>query len=300
MGKIVNWGSLNLDKIYTVPHTPLPGETLASTSYRIGAGGKGLNQSVAAARAGAAVCHAGAVGSDGALLTDILQDAGVDISLVHRHAGRESGHAVILVNAAGNNSIILAPGTNVSLTEAELDEAVACAGEGGCLLLQNETNLVGEAMRAARRAGVLCAFNFAPFDPQAAATLPLECVDILFVNEIEGGCLAGLPQGAPEEITAALHRRYPDMLLVMTLGGDGVRCVTPQGEVQTLVPPLVKVVDTTAAGDTFTGYFLAEYLASHDVRIALELATAAASLCVTRSGAAPSIPCRAELVSDVD
>ena len=292
MKRIINIGSLNLDKIYQLPHTPLPGETLTASSNRIGLGGKGLNQSIAAARAEAAVIHAGAVGPDGEPLTAALREAGADVSLV-RVRDTATGHALILVNEKGNNSIVLSPGANHTLTINDLDEAIGQGHPGDILLLQNETNLIAEAIRRGHAAGLKIAFNFAPFDPQAARELPLELVDILFVNEIEGAGVAGA--GDTGRILAILHERYPAMLTVMTRGPEGAFACTPSGEVLHEPSPPEEVVETTAAGDTFIGFFLAELLRSGDLGKALKLGCKAGARCVSRPGAAEAIPTLGEL-----
>lgn len=292
MTRIINIGSLNLDKIYRVQHPPLTGETVAASAHRVGLGGKGLNQSIAAARAGADVIHVGAVGPDGGALLDALRQSKVDTSLVRRIPAA-TGHAVILVNDSGDNSIVLAPGANRALTESDVDAAIARRGAGDILLLQNETNLVAEAIVRGSASGLAVAFNFAPFSPLTADTLPLDKVDVLFVNEIEGAGLSGADDA--DEILRILHDRYPRMLAVLTLGPEGACAVDRAGNVAREKATPTRVVETTAAGDTFIGFFLAELQRSGQVGSALRLGCRAGSLCVGRAGAAESIPRLEEL-----
>ncbi|WP_176012664.1 ribokinase [Victivallis sp. Marseille-Q1083] len=287
---VVNFGSLNIDYVYEVPHMVQPGETLHSRRRLVGAGGKGGNQSIALAKAGAKVAHAGKIGPDGALLRETLEKAGVNTDLLFTSAGA-SGHAIIQVDADGQNSIILFPGANFELTAAEIDRVVDAAS-GGLLLLQNEINALPEIMRKAHAAGCRLAFNFAPFSPEDAGALPLELVDYLIVNEIEGAGLSGVTP--PEEILAKLSGRFPNTVIILTIGKDGV--IAREKE-QIWREPAVdaKVVDTTSAGDTFIGYLLAGILEGMPLPEALKLASRASAITVSRPGAADSIPHRSEL-----
>ena len=289
MAAVINIGSLNIDIVYALEHMVRPGETLSARSRAVHCGGKGANQSVALARAGARVLHAGRVGPDGGVLIAALADAGVDVTLVETGA-EPSGHAVILVDDAADNAIVLYPGANHRLDDAFLDRVFATAEPGDWILLQNEVNAPERMMRRARANGLHCAFNFAPFDP--AVALPLECLDMLIVNEIEGGGLAGV--AAPEEILTVLSGRYPETLVVLTLGPDGALAARG-AERYRAASPAVAAVDTTAAGDTFIGYFLAGTLEGMTTATALDFACRAAAIAVTRAGAAESIPERAEV-----
>ena len=289
MTAVINIGSLNIDIVYTLEHIVRPGETLTSRSRAVHCGGKGANQSVALARAGVRVLHAGKVGPDGGELVSTLRGAGVDVSLIE--TGTEpSGHAVIMVDDAADNAIILFPGANHQLDDAFLDRVFAAAVPGDWILLQNEVNDPGRMMRRARAAGLRCAFNFAPFDP--AAELPLECLDLLIVNEIEGAGVAGVD--APGAILEILSRRYPETLVVLTLGAAGALAARGAERFRAASPP-VTPVDTTAAGDTFIGYFRAGTLEAMEPAAALSFACRAAAIAVTRTGAAESIPERQEI-----
>lgn len=292
MARIITLGSLNLDFTYQLPKPLEVGETLSSLSYRCGAGGKGANQSIAAARAGAEVYHAGRIGHDGALLRRTLADSGVKLDFLEE-VETPTGHAVVLINDAGDNSIVLYGGANRTIDETFIDQVTSAANPGDILLLQNEVTCISHAMEAGRKAGMRVAFNFAPFDPKLAPELPLSLCDFLFLNRIEAGGIAG--KSDVEEILETLSRRFPETELVLTLGPEGAVALTPAGERFHADSPRVEVVETTAAGDTFIGYYLAAVLDGFDTGRALERACRAAALCCSRAGAAESIPTRAEL-----
>jgi ribokinase len=290
MNPIRNLGSLNIDHVYRVTHFVRPGETLASTSYHRGAGGKGFNQTVALARAGATVAHIGACGPDGAWLREMLLREGADTTHL-RESPDPTGHAIIQVSGSGENAIILHGGANRSIGYDAVLSALTSAPEGSWFLTQNETDSVPEAIRLARQLGLTVCFNAAPMDP-AVLEYPLAMVDWLVVNETEGAEISGREH--PDAIADALAARYPSMGLVLTLGSDGVLCRKGNRTLR-LPAPQVGVVDTTAAGDTFTGFFVAAMAAGLDLEPALARATHAAALTVTRPGAAPSIPFASEL-----
>lgn len=292
MARIITLGSLNLDFTYQLPKPLEVGETLSSLSYRCGAGGKGANQSIAAARAGAEVYHAGRIGCDGTLLRRTLADSGVRLDFLEE-VETPTGHAVVLINDAGDNSIVLYGGANRTIDDAFIDRVTSAAKPGDILLLQNEITNIDHAMEAGKKAGMRVAFNFAPFDPKLAPELPLSLCDYLFLNRIEAGGIAG--KSDVEEILETLARRYPETELVLTLGPEGAVALTPAGQRFHADSPRVKVVETTAAGDTFIGYYLAGILDGLKPGKALERACRAAALCCSRAGAAESIPTRAEL-----
>lgn len=292
MARIITLGSLNLDFTYQLPKPLEVGETLSSLSYRCGAGGKGANQSIAAARAGAEVYHAGRIGGDGGLLRRTLAESGVKLDFLEE-VETPTGHAVVLINDAGDNSIVLYGGANRTIDDAFIDRVTAAAAPGDILLLQNEVSDIGYAMKAGKKAGMRVAFNFAPFDPELAPELPLSLCDRLFLNRIEAGGVAG--KSEVEEILETLARRFPETELVLTLGPEGATALTPAGQRFHADSPRVEVVETTAAGDTFIGYYLAGILDGLDTGRALERACRAAALCCSRAGAAESIPMRSEL-----
>lgn len=292
MAAVYNLGSLNLDQIYHLPHHVQSGETLSATSFRVGAGGKGCNQSIACALAGAQVYHAGCIGHDGNMLRELLKTSGADTSLLEE-IDVPTGCAVVMINAEGNNSIILFAGANHEIDEKLLDKLFDRAQAGDVLLLQNETNMLAEAMKRAKAKKMKIAFNFAPFDKAKAAELPLELVDYLIVNEIEGAGLAG--KSAPQDILDTLTVRFPETQIILTLGADGVIWAGPAGQGALPAFP-ADVVDTTAAGDTFIGYFLAGINENMSIEEAATLASKASAICCSRPGAGTAIPKRTEIV----
>jgi len=291
MKKIVCLGSLNLDHVYRLDHFVRPGETLGSESYSVGCGGKGLNQSIALARAGAPVMHAGRIGHDGGILRSALEAAGVDVSLLVE-GDVPTGHAIIQVDAKGENAIILYGGANRRITEAEIDAALDAVGDG-ILLLQNEINSLGTILEKAHARGIRTAFNFAPFDPEDAKTLPLGLLSYLIVNEIEGAGVAGVAE--PEAILRTLKERYPGCRVILTLGKAGAAFLGDDGVMVPVPSCPAEVVDTTSAGDTFIGYLFAGLLEGMELKAAMELAGRASAITVSRAGAADSIPFRKEL-----
>ena len=291
MKKIVCLGSLNLDHVYRLDHFVRPGETLGSESYSVGCGGKGLNQSIALARAGAPVMHAGRIGHDGGILRSALEAAGVDVSLLVE-GDVPTGHAIIQVDAKGENAIILYGGANRRITEAEIDAALDAVGDG-ILLLQNEINSLGTILEKAHARGLRTAFNFAPFDPEDAKTLPLGLLSYLIVNEVEGAGVAGVAE--PEAILRTLKERYPGCRVILTLGKAGAAFLGDDGVMVPVPSCPAEVVDTTSAGDTFIGYLFAGLLEGMELKAAMELAGRASAITVSRAGAADSIPFRKEL-----
>lgn len=283
--KIYNLGSLNIDYVYGVEHFVQPGETISSLNLEIFSGGKGLNQSVALARAGAKVIHGGLIGEEGLFLKEILADSGADVSFVKTVEGR-TGHAIIQVEPNGQNNIILFSGANHKFTPEYLDKFLNDAQPGDILLMQNETTCLKEAFEKAHNKNMQIAFNPSPFGKNIF-DLPLSYVDWWFCNEIEGMALFG--SEVPEEIMKTFSEKYPESNLILTLGKQGS---VFKNKEQTVYQPIyiVKAVDTTAAGDTFTGYFLAYIADGKSVTAAMDAAALASSITVSRKGAAPSIP----------
>jgi ribokinase len=281
---VYNLGSLNVDRVYRVPRIVRAGETLAASSLLEFAGGKGANQSVALARAGAHVVHIGKIGADGLWLRDRLAAEGIDTRTIIVSEA-PTGQAIIQVDDRGENSIVLLAGANAKVTPDEIDTALSAAQPGDWLLVQNETSGVALALLRARQKGLHVAFNPAPLDARVA-DYPLECVDLLCVNETEH-----------EALTNTLSAELPAACeLLLSLGADGVLLKSPAGEIR-LPACAVQAVDTTAAGDTLLGYYLAglvQQLSPHD---RLSQAIRAAALCVTRPGAMDSIPRLAEVQS---
>ena len=293
MNRILNFGSLNIDMVYSVPHIVRPGETLSAPSRTLHAGGKGLNQSVAAARAGARVLHAGNVGEDGAFLRELLRDAGADISCLRTVPG-PSGHAVIQVDEDGQNSILVCPGANAAYDRGYVTEVLDLAAPGDVVLTQNETNDVPFLLREARDRGLTVVLNPSPI-MRDLLTWPLDLVDCFLVNETEGEALTG--ETEPDAILGAMGRQYPGAVTVLTLGPAG-SARYEKGEILRQTGYPVKAVDTTAAGDTWTGYYLARRLCGDLPKDAMDWASLAAAIAVSRPGAAPSIPVLSEVKSE--
>lgn len=283
---ILNLGSLNFDKVYHVPHFVSEGETILSTGYQEFLGGKGLNQSLAIARAGVPVYHAGAIGPEGGPFLDCLEASGADTSLIAR-LETISGHAIIQ-NVDGRNCIIVCGGANQQVSREIIDHALSHFGPGDLLLLQNEVSNIPYAIRAAKARGLEIAFNASPITP-ALLQYPLELVDIFLVNEIEGKALADVLSNDHEAILRGLAARFPNARIVLTVGEKGVlyhdsTCDARHDSYR------VKAVDTTAAGDTFSGYFLAGLARGMAVPQALRMASQASAIAVSRPGASSSIP----------
>lgn len=283
---IWNLGSINIDHVYLVPHLPAPGETLAASGYAVGLGGKGANQSVAAARAGARVVHIGAVGAEGLWARDRLAGFGVDVAGV---AVLEvpTGHAIITVDPGAENSIVIFPGANQALELAAVRAALEGIGPADTLLVQNETAHAPAAAALARAQGARVICSAAPFD-LAAVQAMLPHTSILALNAVEAGQLCAALGCSLENV--------PVPELLVTRGKDGAEWLSNATGERASVPALkVQAVDTTGAGDTFAGYFAAALDKAQTPSQALTLAAAAAALKVTKPGAAEAIPSLSEV-----
>ena len=281
-----NLGSINVDLFYRVPHLVQPGETLPAKSHQTGLGGKGANQSVAIARAGAQVHHIGMVGADNRWVLDRLVSYGVDVTHVSE-AEAATGHAIIMVDEVGENSIVTYAGANYAQLVGKIDAALAEAHEGDILALQTEVSHLAEAAQIARGRGLFVAYSAAPFRPDIAKKM-LPHVDLLVLNEVEAGQLAGA-MGMPVEEVPVPH-------MLITLGARGARWRDQQTGHVTEVPAFpVEPVDTTGAGDCFIGYVLAGLDQGMSREEAMRFGTAAAAIKVTRTGTADAIPARAEV-----
>ena len=283
--KVLNYGSLNVDYTYSVPHIIVGGETMASYELHEYCGGKGLNQSVALARAGLDVWHAGIIGNDGQMLLDACADAGVHTDYIRKLDVR-GGHTVIQVDENGQNSIILYGGTNQMQTKEFVDEVLSHFSEGDYLVLQNEINMLEYIIDKAYERGMKIILNPSPYNDR------LDCCDLgkvslFLVNEIEAAQITG--DSDPDHALDALHETFPNAAFVLTLGSDGAWYYDGNQRVFQDVFK-VKAVDTTAAGDTFTGFFVKKLSDGSDIQTALRIAAKASSIAVTRVGAVPSIP----------
>jgi ribokinase len=288
--RILNFGSLNIDYVYRVDTFLKPGETKAAKSRSVFAGGKGLNQSLAIARAGLSVFHAGKIGEEGGFLVDTLQKGKVDTSLIVR-SSVPTGHTIIQVDDSGRNCILLFGGANQDIEEAYIDTTLEKFEKSDILVLQNEISRIPMIIEKAKEKGLTIVMNPAPYTP-SIQNYPLDSVNIFILNEIEAEGLSG--SGNPRQAIEILAARFPNAQIVLTLGEEGALWAHKD---QQLYQPAykVKAVDTTAAGDTFTGYFIAGMVEGLETKQALDLAARAASICVTRPGAADSIPWRQEV-----
>ncbi|MBP5295695.1 MAG: ribokinase [Lachnospiraceae bacterium] len=308
--KTLVFGSLNIDRTYHVPHFVTAGETLSACDMHLFRGGKGYNQAIACRRAGFPVSMAGAVGSDGDFLLEPLLREGVDVRHVKRTEGA-SGHAVIQVDPKGGNCILILAGANGEITEEDADRVLPDFGKGDLVILQNEISSLPYIIRKARETGMIVALNPSPISESLLQT-DFRSIDYLVLNEVEGAALSGDASAAEGEspkdvsgdmeryygILAMLRQKYPGTNLLLTLGKKGAlflrKGAAVKDAVRSGIYPL-EAVDSTAAGDTFTGYFLGEYLSTGDARRALRRATIASGISVSRPGASPSIPTRAEV-----
>lgn len=289
--KILCFGSLNIDYTYKVDHFVQKGETLSSESLQVFSGGKGLNQSIALAKAGVETYHAGAIGEDGRFLLDQLQDAGVNTDHVSILKTLRTGNAIIQNSKEGDNCILLYGGANQAITAEQADEVLKNFQCGDFLILQNEINELSYIMEKAHERGMKIVLNPSPMDEKILG-LPLQYVDYLLLNEIEAGqiLLRETKDGLDGEILAKdLLNRFPESAIVLTMGPNGSVYMDSK---ETVLQPAYKVqaVDTTAAGDTFTGFFIGGIIRGLAVREAMDAASKAAAIAVTRQGAAPSIP----------
>ena len=290
--KVLNIGSMNLDLVYNVDHIVQPGETEASVSMNTFLGGKGMNQSVALAKAGVEVYQGGMIGEDGQPFLDACAEYGVRADFIRKVEGK-SGHAVIQIDSSAQNCILLYGGANQMLTEAYVDEVLSHFGSGDILLLQNEVNLLPYIVEKAYEKGMQIALNPSPFNEKLSA-VDMTKISIFLLNEVEGNQVTGLT--VPEEIIVKMQEMFPHARIVLTLGKDGA--VYADGEERFFQPIFpVKAVDTTAAGDTFTGYFLAGLAEGMAIPEILKMSAKASSIAVSRAGAVPSIPYRDEVMA---
>lgn len=289
--KVLNIGSMNLDHVYNVDHIVLPGETQATDGMNIFLGGKGMNQSIALAKAGAEVYHGGLIGNDGQLFLDACEEYGVNAKYIRKIKGK-TGHAIIQIDRSAQNCILLYGGANEKLTAEFIDEVLEGFEAGDILLLQNEVNMIPYIVDKAYEKGMQIALNPSPFNDRLKE-VDMSKISLFLMNEVEGGQITGLEN--PEDIIAKVVQMYPKAKIVLTLGKDGA--IYAEGDVRYQQPIFkVQAVDTTAAGDTFTGYFLAGMIEGMPIPDILKMSAKASSIAVTREGAVQSIPYRKEVV----
>ncbi|MBQ9806735.1 MAG: helix-turn-helix domain-containing protein [Clostridia bacterium] len=289
--KILNFGSCNIDYVYSLDHIVQAGETETTSAMSVFAGGKGLNQSIALARAGVRVCHAGCMGEGGDFLRELLDANGVDTSFLQTVA-EKNGHAIIQVSREGENSIFLYPGSNECVTREQIDQTLSHFSQGDLLVLQNEISEPEYLVTAAHRKGMQIVLNPSPCNERILA-LDLKKLTYLILNEIEAKAISS--KASAEEALQFFKTQYPKLKVMLTLGKKG--CIYSDAA-QTVRHPIFRVpaVDTTAAGDTFTGYFVAGLARREPIGAILRTASCASAITVSRMGAAPSIPTLEEVL----
>lgn len=294
--KVLCFGSLNIDYTYKVPHFVKKGETLASERLQVFGGGKGLNQSVALAKAGTEVYHAGSIGQDGMFLLDMLKDAGANTDFVKILDTVRTGNAIIQNDKSGDNCIILYGGANQAITREQVDEVMSHFESGDYLVLQNEINELGYIVEKAHEKGMIIVLNPSPMNEKILA-LPLDVINYFILNEVEAAQILGKEDKGEEsweQIAGELLKKFPQATIVLTMGSEGS---VFKNQKETVCQSIYKVqaVDTTAAGDTFSGYFIGGILGGLSAKEAMDQASKASAIAVTRKGAAPSIPLLAEV-----
>ena len=293
--RILNFGSCNIDCVYYVDHIVKPSETIAAKQMNTYAGGKGLNQSIAMARAGAEIFHAGCIGPDGAMLRELMLSCGINLDYL-KTVKENTGHAVIQVDRSGENSIVLYNGANSAVTRDYIDFVLAEFKSGDFLLLQNEISELSYLIDSAEDKGMQILLNPSPFQDELK-DLDFNKISYLILNEIEAAGFSGLYE--PEEFILWIKERYPELRVILTLGDKG--SIYFDRNIKTFQPAFkVDAVDATAAGDTFTGYFAACIFNGKSIETALKYASAAAALAVSRKGAAPSIPAYIEVKNSLN
>lgn len=301
--RILNFGSLNIDHVYQIPDFVKSGETLSASDYEIHVGGKGLNQSIALAKAGAYVFHGGKIGNGGIFLENFLRANDVNCSFIMHDECLSTGHAIIQVAPSGENCIIIYGGSNQSITKAEIDDILSHFNPGEYILLQNEVSNVCYMIEKAHSMGMKVILNPSPVTDDLVNSPSLPLLDWVILNESEAKAFARenvfeniLEDGAvSESCIAALKKVFPAAQIVLTLGCKGAVCICSSGRFFVPAAFCGDAVDTTGAGDTFTGYFFANIIAGIPIETAMKRAAHAAAISVTKKGASESIPHRAVL-----
>ncbi len=289
--KFLNYGSLNIDKVYSLNHIVKEGETISSLSLNIFPGGKGANQSVALSNAGSEVYHAGKIGNDGLWIKDLLKDYNINVENINL-SKLNTGHAIIQVNQKAQNSIIIYSGSNKDNTIKEAKKVFSNFSKGDYLILQNEINLNRELINLAKEKEMVVCLNPSPFSDDILSW-PLDKIDFLFVNEIEGSQITNLNDNYLN-ILNKLNQMFKNTHIIMTVGKDGAfyayKNIRHYAEIVK-----AEIVDTTAAEDTFLGFFLTHFSKNNNPKKALEYASLASSITISKKGASVSIPQKKDL-----
>lgn len=283
--KIINFGSANIDIFFAVEHIVRPGETISAKSIEKRAGGKGLNQSVALAKISDEVYHVGNIGVDGEFLAEYLESEGINTKFL-RKSKNLTGNALIQVEDSGENCIVLYKGANFDNDKEFVDEVLSNFKKGDIIVLQNEINMMDYIIDKAYDKGLKIVLNPSPITKEVK-DFDYEKIDLLLVNEHEARAISGREE--IEENIEYFKSTYPNLKLVITLGSKGSIYISKNDLIRQEAYK-VKAVDSTGAGDTFTGYFVANFYNGLEVKKCLELATKASALSVTKKGASVSIP----------
>lgn len=288
--KILNFGSMNIDYVYEVHNFVTSGETKLSENLKIFSGGKGLNQSIALAKAGVSLYHACILGKDGLFLKEQLQNEGVNTDLIE-YVDSKSGHAIIQVDSKGDNCILLYGGSNQLITREYVDRVLSYFCKDDFIILQNEINQLDYIINCAYERGMRIVLNPSPIN-EKLKKCALEKVSYFMINEIEGKALTEETEGI--QIIEKMHDLYPTSSIILTLGENG-SIYKDKASIFTQQVYKVKVSDTTAAGDTFTGYFIAALCSGMTIEDCLKRAAIASGLSVSKNGASVSIPYKKEV-----
>lgn len=288
--KAVNFGSMNLDYFYRVDHFVRPGETLSVSSFEIRPGGKGLNQSIALARAGIPVYHAGTYGTGGEVLKQTLEENGVNTDFLER-VSCPQGNALIQVDRTGENSILLFGGSNEQISDEQIERVMAALEKGDYLLLQNEISSLAKIVDEAYRKGVKIILNASPCN-EKLKDIDFGKLSWISVNELEVKDITG--SEIPIEAWRILHEQYPQLNVLITLGPAGSVAFTKE-ETVTQAAFAVDAIDTTGAGDTYTGYFFGGLIEGRSLSDCMQRASMASAIAVTKAGAAASVPYKDEV-----
>lgn len=291
--RVLNFGSINIDYVYKVDHFVQKGETISSSNLSIFSGGKGLNQSIALSRAGADVYHAGIVGIDGTFLIEQLKEAKVNTDYIYISDSIRTGNAIIQNDKKGDNCILLYGGANKSITSEMINKTLSYFKKDDWLVLQNEINEIPYIVEKAHEIGMKIVLNPSPMN-DAIFDINLNYVDSFIMNEIEAQQL--IQDKDNHQLERKLIEKYPNAEIIVTYGEKGSLYINKNKRIEQDAYR-VDVVDTTAAGDTFTGYYLAQRIKNQDIKEALDTASKASAIAVSRKGASPSIPIQEEVAN---
>lgn len=293
--KILCFGSCNIDMVYGVDQTVRPGETICARGLDIFPGGKGLNQAISLAKAGAPAYFAGCIGQDGQMLRHIMTDSGVNLQYLRTVPGK-TGHAVIQLSRDGENAIFIYAGANGQVDKAYIDSVLSHFAPGDILLVQNEISNLPYLIRRAAEKGIRVFLNPSPYN-EALNAIDLKDIHFLILNETEAEALTGSRE--PEAVGRFIREQHPHLTIVMTRGKQGSTYYSANMVIDQCAYR-VQAVDTTAAGDTYTGYLIAALSQGQSPKAAMAYAATAAAIAVSRKGASVSIPTREEVLEQMN